>query len=319
MIRPTSITVANPVGKPVPNGKKVTFISCGVSVCSLQGSIVAQAASQLGWTSSTIGTDGTPTQIQGAYQSAMRSGVDGIVTTTGLRAEISGQIPQLMATHMPVSDAGSTDPVAAPFIYNTGTASQNAMIGKDLAAEVVADSNGKANTLYVNLPAYSILAALGSSFESYYKQYCAACGYASIGIGLSQLSNATNTIVSYLRSHPSVNYIALSVAHVLSPGLPAALSAAGLTNVKIVGQGGGPVDFEYIASGKELATVPFDFYSADYQMVDALARHFSGTPIQLTALPLWLVTKSNLPSNHSQIFPVVADYQAQFLKLWGKS
>jgi ABC-type sugar transport system substrate-binding protein len=122
-----------------------------------------------------------------------------------------------------------------------------------------------------------------------------------------------------LRSHPSVNYVNLSVANELDTGLPAALAAAGLSKVKIVGQGGGPTDFQYLASGQELALVPYDYYSTDYQMVDALARHFAGAPVQMTALPHWLMTKSNLPSEHSQVFPVVSDYKSQFLKLWGKS
>jgi hypothetical protein len=73
-----------------------------------------------------------------------------------------------------------------------------------------------------------------------------------------------------------------------------------------------------LANGQELALVPFDYYASDSQMVDALARHFAGVPVQMTALPLWLVTKSNLPSNHTQLFPNVVDYKSQFLKLWGK-
>ncbi len=109
--------------------------------------------------------------------------------------------------------------------------------------------------------------------------------------------------MSYLRSHPSVNYVALSVANELDTGLPAALSAAGLSNVKIVGQGGGPTDFQYVANGQELALVPFDYYNVDYQMVDALARHFAGTPVQLTPPPLWLVTKANLPEQPRQPVP----------------
>jgi len=316
--RPTSITVTTPVGKPVPTGKKLVFISCGVAVCEQQGKIVAQGASLLGWSSSTIATDGSPTQVQGAYDTAIRQGANGIVTTAAIRAEIGAQIPKLLASHIPISDASSTDPVKAPFIYNTSTASQNAAIGKDLAAEIVADSNGKANTVYVNLPAYTILAPLGSSLQSYIKQWCASCGFDTLNVALNQLANAPSTIVSYLRSHPSVNYVALSVADALDTGLPAAMTAAGLTNVKIVGQGGGPTDFQYIANGQELALVPYDYFSVDYQMLDALARHFAGVPVQLTPPPLWLLTKSTLPSNNTALFPDIVNYQTQFKKLWGK-
>ena len=125
--------------------------------------------------------------------------------------------------------------------------------------------------------------------------------------------------MSYVRSHPSVNYVALSVTDALDNGLPAALSAAGLSHVKIVGQGGGPTSFQYMAQGQELALVPFDYYDVDYMMLDSLARHWAGVPVQLTAPPLWLITKANLPANHTQLFPNVTDYQSQFLKLWGKS
>ena len=316
--RPTSITVGTPVGNSIPTGKKLVFISCGAPECELQGKIVAQAAALLGWKSSTIATDGSPTSIQGAYETAMRQGVSAIVTTAALRAEIEAQIPQLEAKHIVVSDASSTDPIAAPFIYNTSTTAQNGAIGKYLAAEIVANSQGKANTVYVNLPQYSILGTLGQSFKQYYQQWCRGCGYATVDVSLTQIANAPNIIVSYLRSHPSVNYVALSVADALDNGLPAALSAAGLSHVEIVGQGGGPTDFQYLANGQELALVPFDYYSVDYMMIDALARHFAGTPVQLTAPPLWLMTKSNLPASHTQLFPDIVDFQGQFEKLWGK-
>jgi hypothetical protein len=319
MQRPSTITVSKPVGKTIPAGKKVVYISCGISVCQLQGQIVATAAKALGWTTSTVTTDGTPTSVQTAYDTALRQGANAIVTTAALRAEIASKIPQLNAKGVVVSDCCSTDAVAAPFIYNTSTPSQAAVGGKYLAAEVVANSKGKANTLYVNIPAFTILSSLGSTFKSAYKQYCPSCGYDSIDVSLTQLAHAPNLIVSYLRSHPSVNYVALSVANQLDAGLPAALSAAALSHVKIVGQGGGPTDFQYVASGQELALLPFDYYNVDYQMVDALARHFAGAHVQLTPPPQWLVTKANLPASQGSLFPNVPGYESQFMKLWGKA
>ena len=317
--RPGSITVSTPVGNAVPAGKKIVFISCGVAVCQLQGAIVGQAAKALGWSSSTIATNGTPASVQAAYTAALRQGVDAIVTTAALRAEIANVIPQLNAKKIVISDASSTDSVAPPFIYNTSTQSQNTRIERYLAAEVVADSKGKADTLYVNIPEFTILAPLGPAYQKYYTQLCPTCGYASINVPIAQLASAPNQIVSYLRAHPSINYVNLSVANLLDNGLPAALAAAGLSHVKIVGQGGGPTDFQYVANGQELALVPYDYYSVDYQMVDALARHFAGAPVQLTAPPLWMVTKANLPSDHSSLFPDISGYQTQFMKLWGKS
>ena len=86
----------------------------------------------------------------------------------------------------------------------------------------------------------------------------------------------------------------------------------------LVGQGGDPTAFQALKQGQILALVPFDYYDVDYQMVDALARHFTGQKIEQTAPPLWLLNKDNLPSDYTKLFPNVADYQSQFLKLWGK-
>jgi ABC-type sugar transport system substrate-binding protein len=108
------------------------------------------------------------------------------------------------------------------------------------------------------------------------------------------------------------------VTDALGTGLPAALKAAGLTKVKIVGQGADPTAYQELAQGQILALVPFDYFSVDYQMIDALARHFAGVPIQLTPPSRWLLTKDNLPSDYTKLFPVVPDYESKFLKLWGK-
>ncbi len=145
----------------MPTGKKLVYISCGVSVCQLQGQIVAQAAKALGWTTSTVTTDGTPTSVQAAYDTALRQGANAIVTTAALRAEIASKLPLLESKGVVVSDCCSTDPVASPFIYNTSTPRAGGHRRKSLAAEVVANSKGKANTLYVNIPAYTILSSLG--------------------------------------------------------------------------------------------------------------------------------------------------------------
>ncbi|HEX6389759.1 MAG TPA: hypothetical protein VFZ89_09935, partial [Solirubrobacteraceae bacterium] len=105
----------------------------------------------------------------------------------------------------------------------------------------------------------------------------------------------------------------------LGTGLPAAINAAGLGGkVKIVGQGADETLYQYLSDGQLDALVPYDYYSVDYQMLDALARHFAGVPVEQTPPPLWLVTKENQPSTN-KITPLVDGYREQFLKVWGKA
>jgi ABC-type sugar transport system substrate-binding protein len=317
--RPTNITVSTPIKKSIPTGKKLVFISCGAASCQLQGNIVKEAAGHLGWSSQTIATDGSPEKIQSAFSTALRNGADAVILNASTRAAISKQLAEAKAKGVAFVGCCSTDSVGDGYLYNTSTPAQNARIGKLLASAITSDAGGKdANTLYVDIPAFTILGALGDSFKSDYQKLCQGCEYNKISIALPQLANAPNTIVSYLRSHPDTKYVALSVTDALGTGLPAALKAAGLNDIKIVGQGGDPTAFQALAQGQMLALVPFDYYDVDYQMVDALARHFTGQKVEQTAPPLWLLTKDNLPSSYTKLFPNVADYQSQFLKLWGK-
>jgi ABC-type sugar transport system substrate-binding protein len=317
--RPSDITVTTPIGKPIPSGKKLVFVSCGTSSCQLQGSIIAKAAAHLGWTTKTIATDGSPTQVQDGFTTALRTGADAVIINAVTRDAIAKQLAQAKAKGVAYVGCCSTDQVGDGYLYNTSTPEQNAQIGKYLSAAIVADAKGKANTLYVDIPAFTILGSLGEALKKDYQSYCPSCGFAKIDVPLPQLANAPNLIVSYLRSHPDVNYVALSVTDALGTGLPAALKAAGLTKVKIVGQGADPTAYQELAQGQILALVPFDYFSVDYQMVDALARHFAGVPIEQTAPSRWLLTKDNLPSDYTKLFPAVPDYESKFLKLWGKT
>ena len=126
--------------------------------------------------------------------------------------------------------------------------------------------------------------------------------------------------MSYLRSHPQVNYVVLSVSNALGAGLPAALKAAGLADkVKLVGQSGDTLTFQDMAAGNIESVVPFDYYAVDYLMLDALARHFAGVPVEQAQPPTWIVTPDNMPAEATEgLFPVVESYRDEFNQLWGK-
>ena len=90
--RPTSIGLTAAIGKDVPAGKKIAFISCGVEACEIQGDIIKQGAADLGWTASTIGTDGSPEQLQNAFETALRQGADGVILNAVNRDAVAKQI-----------------------------------------------------------------------------------------------------------------------------------------------------------------------------------------------------------------------------------
>ena len=91
----------------------------------------------------------------------------------------------------------------------------------------------------------------------------------------------------------------------LTVGLPAALKAAGLRDVKIVGQGATPTNLQYMHSGDQAADVAFPYYEVMWSMVNAAAEHEAGVPVTPSvAPPLWVLTPSNAP--HQQALPAGA-------------
>lgn len=319
--RPTTIPVTEPVGKPIPTGKKITFVSCGVEACAIQGPILAAGAKSLGWTVDQVATDGSAEKVQGAIDSAIRNGSDAVILNAADRDAYAKQIADAKKAGVQFVTCCSLATAGDGLLYNTATDKQNGPIGDYLAAEVVADSKGKANALYVNISAFEILKQVGASFDEGVKKYCDSCSVENLDIPLTSLGkDAPDRIISYLRSHPKVNYVALSVTDALGAGLPAALKAAGLGDkVKIVGQGGGTQNFTDMKAGSVHALVPGDLFSYDYLMLDALARHWAGVPLNDAGPPYWLVKKDTVPTDTSKPFPVIEDYKAQYEKLWGVS
>src|SRR4051794_41189906 len=201
--RPTTIGLDTAVGKPVPTGKKVVFISCGVQACELQGDIIKQGAADLGWNGSTISTDGSPEQLQNAFETALRQGADAVILNAVNREAVAKQIAEAKQKGVAFVTCCSTAPPGDGILANVAGTGNSAKIGQSLAAEIVADSHGKADTLYVNISAFEILKALGTQFQGTYKQLCPSCDYASLDVPVTSIGkDAPDRIVSYLRSHP---------------------------------------------------------------------------------------------------------------------
>lgn len=319
--RPTSIGISVPITKPIPTGKKVVFISCGTYSCTLQGQIIAQGAKDLGWTSSTIVTDGTAPQIQAAMTSAIRSGANGIILNATPISEFRPELNQAVAQHILFAECCTTDPVGNGLMYVTVTPQDDATIGTLLAASVATDSHGTAHALWVKLP-FPIVAPMATAFQAGLQKFCDGnCQYNELDAAVTDTTSAIITrIVTFLRAHPDVKYVGLDVDGAEGIGLPAALKLAGITDVKVVGEGATSQVFGYIASGDpQWVDVPFDYYTTDYQMLDAFARKWAGVPV-VAPEPWhwWLLSQATLPADHSYLFPLVANYRQDFLTLWGK-
>jgi ABC-type sugar transport system substrate-binding protein len=317
-VRPTQIPVTQKVGKPIPKGKTVYFISCGTPECSQEAAIIKQGTDALGWTLNTINTSGTPESQKSAFQQAAQAKPAGVIYTAIDESVFQSEIPQIHSGGGILAACCITDPISSNGIdYGVEIPTQTGFVGQLQAAFVAADSNGKAKTAFINIPSIPILTFAKDNYDKSLPNYCSSCSADTLDVPISALGkDVPQRVVSYLRAHPDVNYIALSTDS-LAVGLPAAMKAAGLTKVKIVGQGATATNLQYLRSGQQTVSVAFPFYESMFMMLDAVVRHAAGAPIiPSTTPPQWLLTQDNAP-NTDQIFPIVTNCVDQFKALWG--
>jgi ribose transport system substrate-binding protein len=313
--RPDQVALKTPVGKPIPRGKRIGFVDCGASICTQQGKIVETAAKTLGWTVKAYRTDGTPQQIQSAWAQMLKDAPDGIVYTGTPRALIDKYLKEAESKGIKVSACCVVDPTEDGLLYNfDGPEAEDP--GLAWASFVASDSDGKGKALYVGIPDFPINKSRDASLDRRMGELCPDCSVEQLDISLAQSGkDAPQLVTSYLRSHRDVKYVIQSTDFT-GIGLPAALKAAGINDVKIIGLGPDTTNLAYIASGQQAASVYYPLYENMYALVDSLARIFAGVPTVDWKPPIWVVTKDNLPSTKA-LFPVVEDLSKQFAALWG--
>jgi ribose transport system substrate-binding protein len=311
-------------GKPIPAGKTVTYVHCGVDVCSTIAKAITNAAKVLGWNAKIVPSDGSPGSVKAAWDTVVRMKPAAAFGSGFPSALFASEAKQLKADNIPVLEFATTDATTTSDItLNRGGSSEVPLVGKIMASWVLDSTNGKANTLYVDLPAFPILPPVRQGFEAAYKQWCPSCGYAKMDLPLTAIGkDGPSRIVSYLRAHPDVNRVALGYDG-LGFGLPAALKSAGLSGkVKFVGEAPTETNFAYVRAGQEGATVSQAYYEIWANLVDAAARTTTGQSITANKswkVPWFLVTKNNIDTAGTGFGPVVPNLTSEMQTLWKKA
>jgi len=319
--RPDKLPVTKPVGKKIPKGKKVDFILCGVQSCKDMADFFTAGAKELGWKVKQIATQGTPESVQAAYDQALRDNADAVVSSGFPRAVYAKQLAKLKKAGIPVIQSNADDVVGNGISLLKSGPKEVGVQGETLAAWVVSNSGAKADTVYFDLPAYTILKPVKDAFAAKYKEWCEGCALDTVDVPITAVGkDMPDRVVSYVRSHPKVTHIVFSLG-LLNVGVPAALKTAGITGKHIAVNVGDAQNYQYIQGGLSDAAIALNLHETTWLQVDALARHFTGQSMavdQQAVLPNMLITKDNLPSADGD-FPLVEDYQAQFKALWGLS
>jgi ABC-type sugar transport system substrate-binding protein len=312
-----------------PKTFKVAGITC---TSQLEGCLTPikgaeDAAKELGWGFETYDGEGSPSVFTKRIQEAIAKHVNAIIL-----AAVNGTVvkPALeeakKAGIIIISTSNGTAPGEQG--YAVDTSPNLTAIGKAVGDWYVVDSKGKA----------VVASFLDKEFQSNIDftegiqgelKLCSGCTakatvpFVATDVG-SKLGPATT---AYLQQNPDVNYFYSTYDPAMAEQV-AAVSQAGLSNVKSCSQLGDAQNLSFIRAGHvQACDGAWDNEYEGYATIDQIIRLADHKPLALAAnqparykygenIPWVLLEKGNLPEGNKTFrasFPYVAEYR----KLWG--
>lgn len=317
---PDKINIATPLKSPAPSGKKVIFVGTSEPSNVQVQHAIQQAGKAIGWSYSEISYDpANPATLQAAFESAIAKHpnylVEAGVPTTLIPKSTISQI-QHAGIKLAIT-ASYPSALTSTIIAGTDGYANDYQMGQELGYYFVSSSGGKGSALIEHVPSYSILDAFTTAFTKTVKSLCPKCTYQFTDITLPQLAagQTTSLVVSALRRDPSASYLVFDDGD-FADGITSALSAAGLSKVKVIGQAADAQGLAALRSGTETAWTGYSATYAGYETVDAMIRDAEGmSPAPGEQIqPTQLLTHATVGTASPWDLP--SDALAQFLKLW---
>jgi ABC-type sugar transport system substrate-binding protein len=317
-----SIGVTEPLQARPATGKRVYYVEC----CAAAGAFLAQeakaAGAALGWEVKIIATNGTSESLKAGWEQAASDPKVSAVLGNGVpKVLIQGALEKLEQKKAVAITWANVDEPSGSLIAVLANKPFIQKVGEMLAAWMVAESNGKANTAIFTVPSLPILPPLTAEFTSKVKQLCSSCSAEVVPEPITAVgTDMPSRITGYLQAHPSVNYITEGWDDMFI-GAPQAINGSGLgSKVTAIGYApGSTANAGYVKNGEvEKALIPYPYAEVMWRAYDILARHFANQSIKQSAespLPLTIYNAASI-TNPNKLITITPNYQQQYETLW---
>jgi len=186
-----------------------------------------------------------------------------------------------------------------------------------LLDKMIVDSGGNGSVLLVNAPDFPPLKPVGAAAQERIGRECPECSITLLGISAADLSgDIASNIVATVRQNPEIKYVVAAFTD-LSRGLPQALKAAGLDDVKVYVVQPDDATVHLIEKGDIDAGALPPKRTFGWATVDMMARYSVGMPVlqdEVGEFNLWIWTPETMPKGQTSWDPT--DYQERYKKLW---
>ncbi len=315
-------------------GKTVWYVPIGNSVPVLAafGTAMRGALSHLGASTHICDGNFLPTAIANCLNQAATQGAAAVVTSfvdyslipTAYNNLVAHHIPVLVASEAPSDGRTSNSQLA---FYDTNAATQG--IGTIETDAAIADSNGTAHILYVNLADSSSteLATQGAKAEA--AAHCPGCTFQTVDMTTAKLSQLPSAISAKLVSDPSIDYVLNSDDTFVTQISQGIRSAGAASRVKVISSAGDLAGLQRIRDkNMEVYDLGADTTMVGWYYADALLRLMAGDTIHSTGVTgTKLFYSGNIqgleltPAAYSAgtWYGNSATWQSAFLAAWGAS
>lgn len=321
---PTELTVTESLPAKPKGGESVYYIGCGFPVCDQIFEGIKAGAETLGWKATKINIDqSNPATINSGVLQAVQNGATIVIQTGNEVASFEAALKTAKDKGVLFLD-GNTDNPQGENGIQARVAPTAVMLPKygELVGDLIAsDSKGKAKVGFVRIKAYDNIFQKG--FESVRKTLAERCPKSCSGedivVGVQDFFNQKlpGRVVSYLQSHPDIDYLVFGFG-TPETGVVPALREAGLSDVKLTGFFPEPAQQAEIETGDSLPWPGAPLGVEGWQFVDAAARirqKVNMDGYDQLGIPVWMINQDNLASA-TEYANAPEGYAEQFKRLW---
>jgi ribose transport system substrate-binding protein len=323
---PTSIGVDAPLSAKPAAGLLIVNVSDGSDESKVFSASMEEAATALGWTFKEVTGADTPENAPAAFQAALDL-KPAAIHVEGLGTDVIGDgLTAAAAAGIKVVCTGCTaEPVEGmPEDIAIAGVQQYTDWGTLLASYVIAnagpdDANGEPFVEGIELPAVPAFVTFNAAFST---QLSALCNNCSLNENDMSINDPTGYAdAAALAMQISNGRWALFDSAALSVGFEEALKAnPPLVPTSIIGLSGGPENIKALVNKTQMAWTGYPIPIVAWRVVDQMARLIGGDAPSDGPVPTQLMTQENastLVLGADGGYLGIADYQAQFKKLWG--
>lgn len=307
--------------KNIPEGKSVAFLGCGAEQCEEYYGPIKEGAEALGWSSKLYQGSVEPNKIV-KYLEEIVASKPSVFIACCVAPSIAGKYINEMKAEGTISVMCCTQPKGTEGLTKLLSVPSDKLIaGENAANFMLAEKGEELNVLYVNSEDFEVSKQYAEGLDGQVAKLCPSCEVHELQAAVEDIGKPAiaTAVVSYLRSHPEVNYVSTLFSPLLI-GVPAAMKAAGL-EIPITSTASGAIALEDVKTGKEGWKAVQNFgIEWGLQGLNIAVRTMQGEPLgEETLTPEVLVTEKNAakvsPGSGNQ--PVIPDAVEQYEEIWG--